>query len=421
MLSITLVSAILSAVATFLIGYLPVKCFLPSYMILQEKDRPAMYLNNLRSYKESTLPTNFLNQPVKVHVGPLGFILIVEANVHAKTFSDNATAVVNKWYQDNFQWMEENLVKYGGILLRNFPLPNVYEYDKLIGMLHPESGGTGLYLGTALRNKLSGLKFVSTASEIGRFGTIPTHIELSFAPNPPKRVYFYAEHPNEPVGGQTTYSDFRQVWRELSEETRNRLTSRGMLIERRYQDQKKHRSLQANKSWQEMFKTENRTLVEETALAQQFTPSWQSSSDGSAHELILRHPQKVIRTHSITKEPYWATHFNVFDSETFEIPSAWSAQLFESKQSMLLAWFIKIASKILHGWLGFPYEHNMFYADTQTPIDFETTMEIRRTIARQTWIFDWQQGDLMMLDNHRMAHGRSPWWKGERRVFVAWN
>jgi hypothetical protein len=68
-----------------------------------------------------------------------------------------------------------------------------------------------VYVGTAPRKRVSQTRFVSSASEIKRFATIPTHLELPYTPNPPRRIYFFAQQPNVPMGGQTVLTDFREV------------------------------------------------------------------------------------------------------------------------------------------------------------------------------------------------------------------
>lgn len=331
----------------------------------------------------------------------------------------NTTELVNEWYHENKAWFESNLLKYGGILLRHFDIPSPIAFDELLTMLHEDDRGTGVYLGTAPRQKINGTRYVSTASDIPRPITIPTHIELSFTPNPPRRLYFYSELPNPSPGGQTTYSDFLSVWqKELSPATKETLLKRGMIIERRYYNRNLRRPLDllVTKSWQDMFKTENKSLATEMALQQHFTPIWDEQDN-----LLLKHEQLITRIHPETQQIHWATHFNVFHAETYEIPYAWSAQIFDSKESLLISWFAKALLWIRHDILGLPYGHNMIYADDGSPVEVSVAMEIRRAISRQTWIFDWEKFDVLMLDNHRIAHGRSPWFHGPRKIYVAWH
>jgi alpha-ketoglutarate-dependent taurine dioxygenase len=416
-------SLIIVLLAIFL-QIIPAKYLLLPYMRLPKQSEPTMFLSDLKTFKDP-LPSRYLNQDLTVHIGPLNFILIIEPSNPLEATAEierrglNATYTIADWYTENKEWFETNLVKYGGILLRNFPLYDIYAFDEVISRFHRSSRGTGIYLGTAPRQKMSGTRFVSTASDIPSLITIPTHIELSFTPNPPQRLYFYSDKTNNPPGGQTTYSDFKGVWKDLSKKTKDTLLSRGMTIERRYHNgnQMHPIDIMVTKSWQEMFKTDDKFIANELAFAQDFTPIWDENDN-----LMLKHEQLIIRNHTITEQPYWATHFNVLHAETYEIPYAWSAQLFNSKTSLMLSYFFVCLYTIRIKLLGLPYGHNMVWTDTETSVENSIAMEIRRTIMKNTWIFDWKENDMMILDNHRIAHGRSPWFDmSERKVYVAWN
>lgn len=47
----------------------------------------------------------------------------------------------------------------------------------------------------------------------------------------------------------------------------------------------------------------------------------------------------------------------------------------------------------------------------------EKALEISRVYRGAEVVFDWQSGDVMMLDNWRVAHGRKPF-EGNRKVLV---
>lgn len=57
------------------------------------------------------------------------------------------------------------------------------------------------------------------------------------------------------------------------------------------------------------------------------------------------------------------------------------------------------------------------YADG-TEIARRDIEHIRRTLWDHAVMFDWQQGDMLVVDNCRVAHGRMPF-KGPRRILVA--
>jgi hypothetical protein len=60
---------------------------------------------------------------------------------------------------------------------------------------------------------------------------------------------------------------------------------------------------------------------------------------------------------------------------------------------------------------------NTYYGDG-TPIEAETLVAIREAYNQATISFPWRQGDVLMLDNMLIAHGRAPF-VGPRKVVVA--
>jgi hypothetical protein len=59
---------------------------------------------------------------------------------------------------------------------------------------------------------------------------------------------------------------------------------------------------------------------------------------------------------------------------------------------------------------------NTFYGNG-TPIEPEVMEHLREAYRRETVSFPWQKGDLLMLDNMLVAHGRAPY-SGPRQILV---
>src|SRR6185295_14100684 len=52
--------------------------------------------------------------------------------------------------------------------------------------------------------------------------------------------------------------------------------------------------------------------------------------------------------------------------------------------------------------------NNTYYGDG-SPIESSVLEEIRAAYAQEIVAFPWQEGDILMLDNMLVAHGRSPY------------
>lgn len=53
-----------------------------------------------------------------------------------------------------------------------------------------------------------------------------------------------------------------------------------------------------------------------------------------------------------------------------------------------------------------------------TPISAQAVETIRAAIEAETDRFSWREGDVLMIDNMAVGHGRAPY-TGERRILVA--
>lgn len=219
---------------------------------------------------------------------------------------------------------------------------------------------------------------------------------------------------NKPPGGQTPFSDFQQAWEELNEELKAKLVRKGLRYERRYYNDKARKPIDPlqSKSWQDMFMTESKEEVEEMARQEEFEPVWEDNDN-----LLLTHTAIVNRTHN--GKSVWNTHFNVLHANSFGVPFAQSAQILDSKISLFLSWLIPTFNAI-NRWRGYEYGHDLVFADDHSQVTYKEALQIRNAISRNTWIFDWNEGDVLILDNRRIAHGRLPYFYGTRKVYVAW-
>lgn len=370
---------------------------------------PSMFFDDVKQYG-GTEPTDFIGCAPSIRIGPLGFIMIISPC--AENTGD--TSQFLEWYAENKEWFENATNKYGGILFRGFSINTPQDFDNIISTFHEDMVAEP-YLGTTPRYHINGTKFIQSASEAPKFVSIPTHIELSFFKYVPKRIYFYASEVNPPPGGHTPLTDFGAVWEKLSPTLKEKMLDKGLLYHRWYRHEK-NRPVDplVHKTWQAMFLTTDKEDIVKRAAEQGFNASWDEKDD-----LLLQHEAVITRTHSETKKEFWCTHFNVLHAATVAVPYAWDAQILDSKVSALVAFVFHVW---VNGrrWLGYHYGANVLYADDESEISWDEAMHIRKVISRNSWIFGYEKNDMVMLDNNRVAHGRTPWFEGARSVMVAY-
>jgi alpha-ketoglutarate-dependent taurine dioxygenase len=143
--------------------------------------------------------------------------------------------------------------------------------------------------------------------------------------------------------------------------------------------------------WAQVFQTTDRAAVEDYCRRAAIEFEWKDHG-----RLRTRQIRPAVRTHPDTGESIWFNHLLFFHITSLS-PSVRDA----------------ITSGVAEDDLPF----NTFYGDG-TPIEPEVLTEIRDAYDAETVTFPWQFGDVLMLDNMLVAHGREPF-SGPRKVVVA--
>jgi alpha-ketoglutarate-dependent taurine dioxygenase len=115
-----------------------------------------------------------------------------------------------------------------------------------------------------------------------------------------------------------------------------------------------------------------------------------------ADRLRTRQVRPAVRVHPRTGEPVWFNHLAFWHVSSLE-PRLREVFLGEFGQEEL------------------PY--NTYYGDG-TPVEDSAIEEVRNAYREETVAFPWQKGDLLMLDNMLVAHGRHPF-SGARKILTA--
>lgn len=285
-----------------------------------------------------------------------------------------------RWIYDYKGMLEEQLLKYGGVLLRNFNVRAVSEFNKIVQIISPNLLDY-VYRSTP-RTRLGGK--IYTATEYPADRIIPLHNENAYSRSWPEKIFFFSILVAD-QGGETPIVDSRHVYNRIDPQVKDRFEEKGVLYVRNYR-------LGMDLSWQEVFQTRNREEVESYCTKNDITFAW----DCGPSELITRQVCQASLVHPQTQEKVWFNQAHLFHVSSIDP---------ESKESLMKEY-------------GLDYlPRNAFYGDG-SPLEEEVLNHIRRIYEDEKIVFGWKRGDIMVLDNRLMAHGRQPF-KGERKVAVA--
>ena len=111
-----------------------------------------------------------------------------------------------EWTHDNKPLLENYLLKYGGILLRNFNIYSLSEFNHMVQSLSPNLLDY-VYRSTP-RTKLGGK--IYTATEYPANRVIPLHNENAYSRSWPHKIFFFSAIVAT-EGGETPIADSRNV------------------------------------------------------------------------------------------------------------------------------------------------------------------------------------------------------------------
>ncbi len=282
------------------------------------------------------------------------------------------------WARSNREFIETELLKHGALLFRGFKLGSDTEFEQFIAAISGELLEYS-YRSTP-RTQVSGRIYSST--EYPHDQSIPLHNEMSYSSSWPMKIWFSCVKSAE-RGGETPIADSRKVYDRINAKIRDRFADKGVMYVRNYGDG-------LDLSWQNVFQTENKSDVEEFCLKAGIELEWTNNN-----RLRTRQLCQAVATHPKVGGMVWFNQAHLFHVSSLE------SDIRESLQSSF-------------GPAGLP--RNAYYGDG-SQIEDDVLDEIRDVYRQEQVVFHWQEGDILMLDNMLMAHGRTPF-IGPRKVLV---
>ncbi len=295
--------------------------------------------------------------------------------------------------RENKAFFKTNLLKYGGLLFRNFPITNEHDFAAAIEVL--DTGKFINYIGgDSPRNKVR--EGVYTSTEAPPHVKISLHNELSFVNKYPSHIFFYC-HLAPQAKGETIIGDARKIYREIDNSVRERFITKGLKYTSRYfykSDFMRFIAQNAHKSWIDVFETHDKNKIESLCRENDFHLQWTKNN-----WLQISQVRPATLTHPITQENIWFNQAHLYD--------------FNPK---FLGWFKYLGTKLVYS-RKHTKLHDVCFADG-TPIPRKDLYHIMDVLDGNTIAFPWQKGDILVLDNILAMHGRATF-TGKRRILTA--
>ena len=282
--------------------------------------------------------------------------------------------------KENKKQIDNLLLKYGGVLFRGFNIKTPDEFYKLsktiCSNLHDYVNRSTPR--KSLRNK------VYTSTEYPADQWIPFHNENSYTLSWPEKIIFFSIVVAD-KGGQTALADSRYVYDNINKEIIDKFNNKQILYIRNY--------IQGiDLKWQDVFQTDKKEEVEQYCRNNSISYEWKNNN------ITLTTKQKCQATikHPITGHNIWFNQAHLFHISSIN----------PDIRKILLQTFGKNA-----------LTRNSYYGDG-TDIPEEYIKEIKNAYEKERIEFNWQEKDILILDNRLMAHSRNCF-QGKRKVVVS--
>jgi alpha-ketoglutarate-dependent taurine dioxygenase len=291
--------------------------------------------------------------------------------------------LLTSWYNENSDLIEQKLLEHGAILFRGFDINTPAAFARTIRSVAP--GLLDCLDDNGPRTKIT--SGIYTSTEYPAEYQLSMHSEYAYSHKFPSRLFFCCVvEPGK--GGETPLADNRRILKKLDPAIVEEFRTRRIKYLRNL-----HGGNGFGLSWQAAFQTTDKSVVENYCHDMKIDYEWKP--DGG---LRLENTFESVITHPVTGEEVWFNQAPQFH------PSDYPADIYES---------------LIDSYRGNEDElpQTSLFGDN-SPIDISKLKHIRETMFSQATVERWRQGDVVMIDNVLVCHGRMPF-SGPRKILLA--
>jgi alpha-ketoglutarate-dependent taurine dioxygenase len=283
-----------------------------------------------------------------------------------------------QWAGNNQEFLRTELAKHGGILFRDFQIDSPAKFEAFAKAVSDELFDE---YGDLPREDVGQKVYSSTPYPANK--SILFHNESSHMHRWPMKIWFYCVKAAE-KGGATPILDCRRIYQSLDAGLIERFTDKKLLYVRNFIDG-------LDVSWQQFFQTSKKEAVEAYCRKAGIEFEWKSAS-----HLTTRQLGRAVVKHPYTGEMLFFNQIQLHHVSCLD-PEVREAMISMFRQDEL--------------------PRNVYYGDG-SPIEDAVVQEISALYDEQAVRFQWQAGDVIMLDNMMVSHSRDPF-EGPRKILVA--
>ncbi len=286
---------------------------------------------------------------------------------------------IHNWITQNRSWMDATLDQCGALLLRGFQVSTGEEFKGVVNLLSSQPLNY-VYRSTPRTSLGEG---IYTATEYPAGLTIPQHNENSYQREWPLRLLFFCEQPAEGGGGETPLASSVKVTSRIDPGIQKRFTEKQVMYIRNYRED-------LDLPWQTVFQTDSKAKVEEFCRSHDIDCEWTGPDS-----LRTRQICQAFAKHPRTGANLWFNQAHLFHPSSLD----------KQTRTAMLQMFSED-----------DLPRNARYGDGSAIAEADLE-HVREAFKQEIITFQWMAGDILVLDNMLVSHGRAPY-KGKRRVLV---
>jgi len=295
-----------------------------------------------------------------------------------------------KVLQEDRDELQKLVLNHGGLLLRGLPVRNAQDFERIASQFLPvqESYIGGVSRRSRIHNNV--YNTTQAPSDV----VIEQHLEATHTPRPPDTIVFNCQTPAQEMG-ETPLASFVELFDALPSSVTDPLENEKVVYTRELMDRESRLYKMLPKgvtqslalSWQEVSGfddyDEARTVLEQEGY---------EVSVRGPRRLRTRATQPVISVHPKTSRKRWY----LSDQITRRLP-----------------WYTAVPRRLFRSQFGMEFALESGRSFAPGVLDL-----VHMELARLRFSFLWRRGDVLVLDNQQMSHGRNSF-SGERLILTA--